>query len=243
MDLVTSWVWLGTIGMALGTFVLVIIGSTLRKEDRRHVGLAVSITAVAATAYFALTSGFGDLDTTNGTVQLARYVDWLVTTPLLLVSLGLIAMPSRSADRFWTLATLVALDVYMVVTGFLATLVDGQNKLVWYALSCVAFVLIIFMLFGKLMNVVKKDGSKKLSKLYTYLAVYLSALWLAYPVVWILGTTGQGTLTFEEENSFYTVLDLLAKVGFGLLVLWSLKKLSENSKAKHGESTVDALFE
>jgi bacteriorhodopsin len=241
METVNSWVWLGTVGMALGTFVLLLLGSTLRKEDRTHVGLAVGITAIASTAYFAMTSGFGDIDVAGTTVQSARYIDWLITTPLLLLSLGLLALPSGMRDRAWTLVTLLGLDVYMIVTGFLATLADPDTKWVWYSLSCVAFVLILYMLFGRLMSAVKDSGSVKLSKLYSVLAVYLSVLWVAYPVLWLLGSTGQASLDFVTENSYYTILDLLAKVGFGLLVVWNLKKLSETVKAKEGESTIDAL--
>lgn len=241
METVNSWVWLGTVGMALGTFILLLLGSTLRKEDRTHVGLAVGITAIASTAYFAMTSGFGDIDVAGTTVQSARYIDWLITTPLLLLSLGLLALPSGMKDRAWTLVTLLGLDVYMIVTGFMATLADPDTKWVWYSLSCVAFVLILYMLFGKLMSAVKDSGSVKLSKLYSVLAVYLSVLWVVYPVLWLLGSTGQASLDFVTENSYYTILDLLAKVGFGLLVVWNLKKLSETVKAKEGESTIDAL--
>ena len=237
----SSWLWVGTIGMAVGSLLLALLATTLRKEDRHHAVVAFGITSVAATSYYALVHGFGNLDMMGMTVQTARYVDWLVTTPLLLLSLCMVGLPSKVKNRGWTVASLVFLDVYMIVTGFLATLADTDTKWMWYVASSVALVLIAYVLYVNIMKTVKSVGGKELTKLYTTLAVYLSVLWVAYPVVWLLGTTGQGKLSFKTENAVYAVLDLLAKVGFGLLLVWSLKGLSDKAKAKADETTVDAL--
>ena len=129
----------------------------------------------------------------------------------------------------------------MIVTGYFATLADANTKWIWYVLSSVALVIIAYMLYVNIMKTVKSVGGAKLSKLYTTLAVYLSVLWLAYPVIWLLGTSGQGKVSFQTENAVYAVLDLLAKVGFGLLLVWNIKKLSDSANAKTDETTVDAL--
>lgn len=241
MDTVSSWLLFGTFGMALGSIALVLLGLFLRKEDRHHANLAAGITIVAASAYFAMTRGLGDLSVADTTVQSARYIDWLVTTPMLLVSLGLIALPSNVKNRISILSTLVFLDVYMVVTGFVATLADNSARWMWYAASTAAFLGILFLLFGKVSVTAKKVGGKKVYKVYTGLSIYLSLLWLAYPLVWLFGVSGVGGLSFVDENAYYTILDLLAKVGFGLLLVWNVKKLSVHVKASDGEGTIDAL--
>lgn len=237
----SSWLWIGTIGMGLGSLLLALLATTLRKEDRHHATVAVGITVIAATSYYALVHNFGDLMVAGNTVQSARYVDWVLTTPLLLLSLCLVALPSKVKNRVWTIASLVFLDVYMIVTGYFATLADANTKWIWYVLSSVALVIIAYMLYVSIMKTVKSVGGAKLSKLYTTLAVYLSVLWLAYPVIWLLGTSGQGKVSFQTENAVYAVLDLLAKVGFGLLLVWNIKKLSDSANAKTDETTVDAL--
>lgn len=241
MDTVDSWLLLGTVCMALGSVAIVLLGSMIRREDRHHTNLAAGITIVAATAYFAMTQGLGDFDSLGVTVQSARYIDWLVTTPMLLVSLGLIALPSSVKNRISILATLIFLDVYMVVTGFVATVADSSARWMWYAASTAAFLGILVLLFGKLSVTVKKSGGKKVYKLYTGLSIYLSLLWLAYPLVWLFGVSGLGYLSFLAENAYYTILDLLAKVGFGLLLVWNVKKLSDHAKVKDGDGTIDAL--
>jgi len=56
----------------------------------------------------------------------------------------------------------------------------------------------------------------------------LIVLWLAYPVVWILGT--EGTIEFIPlyvETAAFMVLDLTAKVGFGYVLLRSHNVLDE----------------
>jgi len=41
--------------------------------------------------------------------------------------------------------------------------------------------------------------------------------WCLYPVVWILAE-GTGTISSNGEAIFYTVLDVIAKTGFGFII-------------------------
>lgn len=241
MNTVTSWLWLGTIGMAAGSFIIALIGTTLRKEDRHHAALAVIITAIAATAYYAMANNIGDLSIAGNTFQSARYIDWLVTTPLLLMSLVLVGLPRKAKNRGWILMSLIFADVYMIVTGFIASIVSTDTKWMWYTLSSAALVVIAYFLYGSILSEVRKTADAKVSRLYTGLALYLSALWLAYPILWLLGTTGQGKIDFKTENAIYAILDLAAKVVFGLLLVYNIKVLSVDAKIKEGESTIEAL--
>lgn len=239
MNTINSWLWLGTIGMAIGSLIIALMGTTLRKEDRHHASLAVIITAIAATAYYAMANGFGNISIGGVTIQSARYIDWVITTPLLLLSLTLIGLPAKTKGRGWTLMSLVVADVYMIVTGFLATLAGPDQKWMWYTLSSLALVVIAYFLYGSIMGSAKKAG-KEVSKLYYILAMYLSVLWLAYPVLWLLGTTGRGKIDFLTENAIYSILDLSAKVVFGILVVYGIAKISRSAKPKDGETTLEA---
>jgi bacteriorhodopsin len=46
-------------------------------------------------------------------------------------------------------------------------------------------------------------------------------LWSAYPVVWLFGTEGAGLIPLSVETLLFMVLDVSAKVGFGLILLRS----------------------
>ncbi|NBU33058.1 DUF1422 family protein [bacterium] len=234
-----SWLQFGLWGMIIGTLAIGFLGSTLRKEDRHHVFLAGWITLIAATSYYALTIGFGTFVINGQEVQLARYADWLITTPLLLASLVTVAIPkNKSKERGSILTGVIGLDVYMIITGVFATLTE--QKWPWYVFSCVALFLIVYMLYVVVLNESKKVAGPKVTKLYMSLAMFLSVLWIAYPVVWYLAGSGVGTLSFETENAVYAVLDVTAKAVFGLVLLAGIKSLSESVKPKAGESTVEA---
>jgi bacteriorhodopsin len=46
-------------------------------------------------------------------------------------------------------------------------------------------------------------------------------LWSAYPVVWLVGSEGVGVVPLSVETLLFMILDVSAKVGFGLLLLRS----------------------
>lgn len=237
-----DWLHIGMWGMLIGTAVIGYIGYTMRQEDRHHVWLAGWITLIAATAYYAMSVKLGNFTVNGETLQLARYVDWVVTTPLLLVSLLAVGLPAnKSKKRFSLMAGVIGLDVYMILTGVFATLTT--DKWPWYVFSCVALVLIAYMLYVVVFGETKAVAGKKVTNVYQNLALYLSVLWLAYPIVWYLAGSGKGTISFDTENAVYAVLDLLAKVGFGIFLLLSVKGLAAGARPKAGESTVEAAVD
>lgn len=82
-----TWLWIGCAGMALGAIAIFALGSRLRAEDRHHAMVAFFITLVAACAYLALATGLATITVGGHSARIPRYADWLVTTPLLLLSL------------------------------------------------------------------------------------------------------------------------------------------------------------
>jgi bacteriorhodopsin len=99
--------------MALGTLYFVWQGrSVTDPRHRKYYVITTFVPAVAAASYFAMVTGFGvttvDVAASMGETRIywARYVDWLITTPLLLIDLCLLA----GADRD-TIYTVVGLDV------------------------------------------------------------------------------------------------------------------------------------
>jgi len=59
-------------------------------------------------------------------------------------------------------------------------------------------------------------------------------LWTAYPIVWIVGTEGLGLVPLGPETALYAVLDLSAKVGFGLLLVRSRDVIGQSARARAG---------
>jgi hypothetical protein len=118
------WLLIGTAGMLLGMVYFIAAGwgeNDPRKQE--FYVITVFVPAIAAVSYLAMSLGYGvttiTVDDAERTIYWARYADWLFTTPLLLMDLALLA----DADRN-TIATLIGLDVAMVVTGLMGALTN-----------------------------------------------------------------------------------------------------------------------
>jgi bacteriorhodopsin len=221
--------WIGTVGMTLGTLYFVAKGWSVRDpEQQEYYIVTIFIPAIAAAAYFAMATGFGLIEVSVqglGTLDIywARYADWLFTTPLLLLDLALLA----DADRN-TIYTLVGLDVFMIGTGLVGALAtEGQLfRIVWWAISTGALLMLLYVLLGSLSEQASRQ-SGKVSTLFNRLRNLILVLWSAYPVVWILGTeSGFAVIPLGIETAAFMVLDLSAKVGFGFILLRSRDVLS-----------------
>jgi hypothetical protein len=125
--------------------------------------------------------------------QKYRYMDWAVTTPLMLIAILL-----ANKQPLLLVAALVALDLEMIGFGYAGVKEsDKQKKMVAFLLGCVAFAPIIYFLI-----------QQKKFVYATYLTLFL---WTLYPIVWYAEETGLQSDTVI--TSTYSVLDVCAKVG------------------------------
>lgn len=245
MNSVNFWLWLGLAGMSIGSIVIVALTQKLRPEDKHHGYVALSITLIAATAYYALATHLGDFSIHGKTVQLARYADWVVTTPLLLLGLLAVGLPTvlklKSLNyRLGLIIAVLGIDVYMIVTGLLGVVAKSGHTYAWFGISSLAFIAITWLLFNEVRRISLHSGGKKVVALYMQLTYFLTALWIFYPIVWYFGNDGIGTLSYTTENAFYAILDVTAKVGFGILTIVGINRLARDVKPATGESTIDA---
>jgi bacteriorhodopsin len=210
-------------------------GETDRRRQEFYI-VTIFITAIAFVNYLAMALGFGLTTVTLGGEELpiywARYTDWLFTTPLLLIDLGLLAGATRNQ-----LASLVGLDVLMIGTGAIATLSTsaavlsaGGTRLVWWGVSTGFLLVLLYMLYGSLDEKASRLSGQAASTFST-LRTLVVVVWLVYPVWWILGTEGLQIVSLNVETAGFMVLDLVAKVGFGIILLSSREVLDAAGSA------------
>ncbi len=216
------WLWIGTIGMTLGTLYFIGRGRGVRDQKMQEFYIITTfITTIAAAMYFAMATGFGVTEVMVGdealTIYWARYADWLFTTPLLLLDLALLAGANRN-----TIATLIGLDIFMIGTGAIAAFAATPGtRIAWWGISTGALLVLLYVLVGTL-SANARSQSPEVASLFGRLRNLVIVLWLLYPVVWILGTEGTfGILPLYWETAAFMVLDLSAKVGFGVVLLRS----------------------
>eukprot|EP01025_Chloroclados_australasicus_P011767 TRINITY_DN1520_c0_g1_i1.p3 TRINITY_DN1520_c0_g1~~TRINITY_DN1520_c0_g1_i1.p3 ORF type:complete len:242 (+),score=35.30 TRINITY_DN1520_c0_g1_i1:135-860(+) len=174
----------------------------------------IAICTIAATAYYAMAvAEAGDWPTNDSRqVTYARYLDWIFTTPLLLLDLILMTnMPSAMIS--WIMGA----DVFMIVFGIIGALDDGNTKWVYFVAGC---VMQLALTWGMVNPIFKEElkKSKEYTSGYSTLLIYLIIVWVCYPIVWGLGAGGR-ILDVDGEIIAMCVLDLLAKPLFGVGVL------------------------
>ncbi|ABG04982.1 rhodopsin [Rubrobacter xylanophilus DSM 9941] len=221
------WLWIGFVGMLLGTLYFAFLLTNAPEGTRYFFVITATITGIAAIAYLVMATGSGSTVLPDGReFYWARYIDWVITTPLLLLDLCLLALadPRRNVTF---IASLIALDVVMILTGLWAgATVNVAGRAILFIISTAAFIGVLYLLVSRLFAEASRR-TPAVAQIFRTLAVLTIVLWICYPIVWLIGTEGFGAVSLSVEVFLFMVLDLLAKVGFGLLLLSSRQALSD----------------
>ncbi len=242
-----SILWITTIVMVCGGLFILLTGKRRTPSEGLHTILHGIVPIIAACAYFAMATGQGlvllPVTAADGTVTagatrifyFARYVDWSLTTPLLLIALSMTAMHANH-KRAGLVAGAVLADVMMIVTGFAfgASEVPWM-KWTWFLISCVAFVGVFYVIWISQMeaNALERDDVRAT---YRRNATILTVLWLAYPVVIGLAPDGLNILGDTISVLLIAILDVIAKVVYGYMTLVSDKSATDRDLAEHPEA-------
>lgn len=214
--------------MAAATLFLWFSRSSVAPAYRMAITISGLVTAIAGYHYLqimlswqAAFSVSGDSISVTGSIfnQAYRYVDWLLTVPLLLVELILVMRLSRSetVSKSVSLGGAAALMIILGYPGEVAE--DAGTRLTFWVLSMIPFIYIVYQLVVGLNSSIanQPEGVRGLIKGAATLVVIS---WLFYPVVFLfplIGLTGGAAITAVEVG--YTIADIVAKAVFGILIL------------------------
>ena len=186
------------------------------KKWRNSVLVSGLITFIAAVHYWYMRDAAmaGSLDN----VTAFRYVDWILTVPLMCVEFYLILkVAGATKNLMWKL---IGLSTVMLVTGYMGE--TGDSAVMWGTLSGIAYFIIAYMIwFGEAKALATEAGGDVL-KAHKYLCWFVLVGWAIYPLGYMDGTTGwydalptEGLL---DINVWYNIADAINKIGFGLVV-------------------------
>jgi bacteriorhodopsin len=237
-----EWIWLalGTALMGLGALYFWVDGWGVEDEETRmFYTITTLIPAIAFASYLSMLLGFGvtlvEFGGDTHPIYWARYADWLFTTPLLLLDLALLADVDRS-----TILGLVGADAFMIVTGLVGALTTVfQYRFIWWAISDVALIYILYVLYFSLGRKAKELDDARQST-FNVLKNLTLVLWTLYPIWWVLGTEGAGIVPLYVETAGFMVLDVTAKVGFGLILLRSRQAIGALGDAPEPSADTEA---
>lgn len=203
---------------------VLVFGATTFRASYRYRAIHLlnfTIVSIAAASYFAMASGIGKTIVHSDPhgrsawreVYYARYIDWIFTTPLLLLDLTLLAgVPIGET------VALIAADLFMIGTGIVGAL-HPSLKYRWgfYAFSCTAFVVIVASLISSGRHYAFARHPK-VGSLYNQVSIALAIVWTAYPIVWAFAE-GTGKLSADNEVLAFGILDIIAKPVWGLWIV------------------------
>lgn len=110
-------------------------------------------------------------------VYWARYVDWSITTPLLLLDLALLAGLSGA-----NIIVAIVADVIMILSGLFAALTTDDNaKWGYYAIAVIAYLVVIYQLAINGRNIASTKDSKT-ATFYAAIGGFTLILWTLYPM-------------------------------------------------------------
>jgi len=154
-----------------------------------------------------------------------RYADWFVTTPLILLDLGLIV----GADT-GLLAAVMGADMLMIFGGFMASISSGHIKWLWFVLSLMVFAPLVFVMVRGYRSLVER-AHPAVVEMYSKVSWLSAITWSLYPVVFIF-SEGTGDWSPNFEIMIYGVLDILSKAVFGFILLLSHEGLDRITNFK-----------
>ena len=147
-----------------------------------------------------------------------RYVDWVLTVPLMCVEFYLILkVAGAKKSLMWRL---IFASVIMLVTGYFGEAVYRDQAAVWGLISGIAYFYIVYEIwFGNAKKLAVTAGGEVL-KAHKMLCWFVLVGWAIYPLGYMAGTPGwyDGLNGLFNMDVVYNIGDAINKIGFGLVV-------------------------
>jgi bacteriorhodopsin len=148
-----------------------------------------------------------------------RYVDWVLTVPLMCLEFYLILkITGAKQSLLWRM---IGYSIIMLVTGYFGEAVDRDNAALWGFISGLAYFAIVYEIWlGSAAKLAKEAGGDVLAA-HKILCWFVLVGWSIYPLGYMLGTDGwyNGLHSLNLNiDVVYNIADAINKIGFGLVI-------------------------
>ena len=203
--------------------------SRVSKKWMTSLNVSGIVTLVAAVHYFYMREVWV---TTGSSPTVFRYIDWLITVPLLMIEFYLIlsAVTKVSVGVFWRL---LLGTIVMLVGGYL-----GEARLIgaWpgFIIGMLGWAYIIYEIFlGEAGKVSATNATPAVRSAFNLMRIIVTVGWAIYPIGYFLGylTSADPSASANGLNIAYNLADLLNKVAFGVIIWAVAVKDTDSQKA------------
>ena len=220
--------FIGTMAMMAASVFFFFELSTTPTKWRTSVLVSGLITFIAAVHYYYMREY--NLQSGGESPTFFRYVDWILTVPLMCVEFYLIT--KKAGAKQGLLWKLIFASLVMLVTGYFGEAIYTKQSVIWGVISGAAYFYIVYLVwFGEVSKLAQTAGPQ-VAKATKTLGWFVLVGWAIYPIGYILGTPG-GLFGYQPVTNpqaakemmdiTYNIADAINKIGFGL-VIYSLSR-------------------
>jgi len=228
-DFVGISFWLISMALVASTAFFFLERDRVSLKWRTSLTVSGLVTLVAAVHYFYMRDVWVE---TGSTPTVFRYIDWLITVPLLMIEFYLIlsAIAKVPTGVFWRLllGTLVMLGGgYVGEVGYVP---------VWpaFIVGMIGWAYILYEIFaGEASKINAASAPPAVQSAFNLMRWIVTIGWAIYPIGYFFGyLTGKSPVESAAAlNIIYNLADVLNKIAFGLII-WNVA-VNESEAAKH----------
>jgi sensory rhodopsin len=156
-----------------------------------------------------------------------RYIDWAVTTPLLLLkTVSMLRIDFKEATK--AIVWLLVADFFMVLTGYIGEQqltasgeIIGSTKLLWGAISTVGYLVVPFILYGLYKRFAAR-GHEQERWGFRFMAFTTVTSWGVYPLGYLLTLTN---IDLNYIHIAFSIADIFNKTGVAIVAYLVSKRL------------------
>lgn len=225
-DFVGISFWLISMALVASTAFFFLERDRVSPKWKTSLTVSGLVTLIAAVHYFYMRDVWV---ATGASPTVFRYIDWLITVPLLMIEFYLIlqAIAKVPVGVFWRLmiGTLV-----MLVGGYLG---EAGYMAVWpaFIIGMIGWAYILWEIFaGEASKINAQQAPANVQSAFNLMRWIVTIGWAIYPIGYFFGylTGASPEASSNALNIIYNLADVLNKIAFGVII-WSVA-VSESEK-------------
>jgi len=221
--------WVVVVLMAISSLAFYSLAARVRVQNRLLHTLTALITTISFLSYLAMATGEGVAykhsvvhhthehvpDTHQEILRQVfwvRYVNWILTTPLILINIALIGGLTGA-----NLLTTIAADLIMFTAGLTATFAQTESRWVWYTIVCISFLTVGYQVGVNGGRAVRR-GSGQYRALFTSFTGANLLVFTLYPII-LAASPLSRRISLNAETIVWAIHDILTQGIFGYWLL------------------------
>ena len=212
-DYVGMSFWLISMALVAATAFFFVERDRVAGKWKTSLTVSGLVTLIAAVHYFYMR----DVWVSTGTSPTEfRYIDWLLTVPLLMVEFYLVlsAVTKVPAGVFWRL---LLGSIIMLVFGYMGE-TGMMGVTMAFVLAMLGWGFIVWEIFkGEASQINAGLSNANVQKAYKWMLICVSIGWAIYPIGYFMGYMGGGADP-AMLNIVYNLADFVNKIAFGVII-------------------------